>query len=141
LFASAPKLFPAIATPDRLRRGLEFMVRYYHANGVTVGCEPGGLYSKQLQDAVNAVLSRPETPFRFYFIPDGKSIYAMFPDTAVSEGEKTLGWGSGRTVMVPKQIKLFADGAVSSQLMQMRDPYLDGHHGEWIMDPEAFAKA
>ncbi len=141
LFASAPKLLPAIATPDRLRRGLEFMARYYHANGVTVGCEPGGIYSKQLQDAVNTVLSRPETPFRFYFIPDGKSIYAMFPDSAVSEAEKTLSWGSGMTVMVPKQIKLFADGAVYSQLMQLRDPYLDGHHGEWIMDPAVFAKA
>ncbi len=26
----APKLLPAIATPDRLQRGLEFMVEYYH---------------------------------------------------------------------------------------------------------------
>lgn len=73
MFGVIPNLLPAIATPDRLRRGLEFVVRYYHANGVTLGCEPGGLFSKQLQDAQNAVLSRPDSPFRFYFIPDGKS--------------------------------------------------------------------
>ncbi len=69
MFGVIPKLLPAIATPDRLRRGLEFVVGYYHANGVTLGCEPGGLFSKQLQDAQNAVLSKPDSPFRFYFIP------------------------------------------------------------------------
>lgn len=141
MFAVSTKLLPFIATPERLRAGLEFTVKYYHANGITLGCEPGGLYSKQLQEAQNAVLSKPETPFRYYFIPDGKSIYEMFPDTAISETEKTLTWGQGMTGMVPKQIKLFADGAIYSQLMQLREPYLDGHHGEWIMNPDIFAKA
>jgi len=141
IFAVAPKFLPAVAANDRLRRGLEFITKYYHANGVTIACEPGGLHAKKLQDAVNAVLSRPETPFRFYFIPDGKAIYETFADNAVSEAEKTLSWGHGMTVMMPKAIKLFADGAVFSQLMQLREPYLDGHHGEWIMSPEPFAKA
>ena len=36
----------------------------------------------------------------------------------------------------PRQIKLFADGAIISQLMQMKDGYLDGHHGEWIDAPD-----
>jgi hypothetical protein len=79
----------------------------------------GGLYSKQLQDAQNAVLSDPETPFRYYFIPDGKSIHSMFPDTTITGPEKTLSWGKGMTSKIPKQIKLFADGAIYSQLMQM----------------------
>jgi hypothetical protein len=35
-----------------------------------------------------------------------------------------------------KQIKFFADGAIISQLMQMKDGYLDGHKGEWIMPPD-----
>ena len=141
VFAIAPKLLPLIATPARLQAGLEFTEQYYHANGVTLGSEPGGLYSPKLQDAQNAVLSDPATPFRYYFIPDGKSIYAMFPDTAVTETEKTLGWGRGMTSIMPKHIKLFADGAVYSQLMQLREPYLDGHQGEWIMPPQDFAKA
>jgi predicted amidohydrolase YtcJ len=42
---------------------------------------------------------------------------------------------------LPNQIKLFADGAIYSQLMQTREPYLDGRHGEWIMQPEEFANA
>lgn len=141
MFAVLPRLLPAIATPDRLRRGLEFVVRYYHSSGVTAGCEPGGLYSRELQDALNAVLSRPNVPFRFYFIPDGKSIFTAFPNSAVSETEKVMGWGEGMTAMMPRTIKLFADGAIYSQAMQLREPYLDGHNGEWIMPPEDFAKA
>ena len=141
MFGVIPKLLPAIATPDRLRRGLEFVVRYYHANGVTLGCEPGGLFSKQLQDAQNAVLSRADSPFRFYFIPDGKSISAAFPESMVSETEKVLGWGEGMTAMIPGAIKLFADGAIYSLAMRVREPYLGGGTGEWIMDPEAFARA
>jgi predicted amidohydrolase YtcJ len=141
MFGVMPKLLPAIATPDRLRRGLEFVVGYYHANGVTLGCEPGGLFSKPLQDAQNAVLSRPDSPFRFLFIPDGKSIVAAFPDTAVSETEKVLGWGEGMTAMVPRAIKLFADGAIYSLAMQLRDPYIGEGHGEWIMQPDVFARA
>jgi predicted amidohydrolase YtcJ len=38
-------------------------------------------------------------------------------------------------------VKLFADGAFFSQLMQMQDGYLDGHHGEWLMAPERLAEA
>ena len=141
IFAVAPKLLPAIATPDRLRQGLEFMVEYYHTNGVTLGCEPGGLYSKKLQDAENAVLSNPKNPFRFYFIPDGKSLIAMYPETTIAETEKVLTWGEGMTSMMPNQIKLFADGAIYSLAMQLREPYLDGHEGAWLMDPDVFAKA
>ena len=141
MFAVVPKVFRLIATPERLRSGLEFVAQYYHANGVTVGCEPGGLYSKQLQDAQNAVLSRPQSPLRFYFIPDGKSINAAFPDTTISETEKVLSWGEGMTVMMPKAVKLFADGAIYSLAMQLRDPPVGDYHGEWIMPPKDFARA
>ncbi len=141
MFAIVPRLLPVIATPERFRAGLELTERYYHANGVTLGSEPGGLYSRKLQAAQNAVLSDPDTPFRYYFIPDGKSIHAMFPDTAISETEKTLDWGEGMTSIMPGQIKLFADGAIYSQLMQLREPYLDDHQGEWIMPPDDFAEA
>jgi predicted amidohydrolase YtcJ len=45
------------------------------------------------------------------------------------------------TAMMLKQIKLFADGAIYSLAMQVREPYLDGHEGAWLMDPDVFAKA
>jgi predicted amidohydrolase YtcJ len=49
-----------------------------------------------------------------------------------------LNWGKGRTWYIPGQVKLFTDGAIYSQLMQMKDGYTDGHHGAWIVDPPAF---
>jgi predicted amidohydrolase YtcJ len=141
LFGVIGLLAPAVATPERIQGGLEFMVDYFHANGVTLGCEPGGLLSKPMQDAQNGVLSNLSNPFRFYFIPDGKSLIVAHPDNAIAETEKVLDWGEGMTAMVPGQVKLFADGAIYSQAMQVREPYTDGHEGEWMMDLDVFAKA
>ena len=140
-FAVLPLTVPAIASPERLRRGLEFVKHYYHANGVTLGCEPGGIMSKKAQDAQNTVLSDSSSPFRFYFIADGKSIAATFPgDKVREETERLLSWGQGMTAYLPKQVKLFADGAIFSQAMQVTGGYKDGHKGEWMMDPDFFAR-
>ncbi len=140
-FAVLPLTVKDFASPARLKAGLEFVRGYYHANGVTLGCEPGGLLSKMAQDAQNAVLSDASSPFRFYFIADGKSITAIHPDDKVpSETEKLLTWGRGMTAYVPKQVKLFADGAIFSQAMQVSEGYLDGHKGEWMMDLDLFAR-
>jgi predicted amidohydrolase YtcJ len=141
-FAVMPKTAAALASPARLRAGLEFVKSYYHANGVTLGCEPGGIASKTAQDAQNAVLSDSSSPFRFYFIPDGKSITGAFPDDKVAEeSEKFLSWGQGMTAYLPMQVKLFADGAIFSQAMQVTRGYSDGHTGEWMMDPDLFARS
>jgi predicted amidohydrolase YtcJ len=138
------KVAPALASPERLRQGLEFTVGYYHRQGITTAAEPGGFYSKPLQDAINAVYSPDSVPFNHYFIPDGKSFAAMHPNDAaaqVAEAQKPLAWGSGRARWLPKQVKLLTDGAIYSQLMQMKDGYTDGHHGAWIMDPDVFSFA
>jgi predicted amidohydrolase YtcJ len=135
------RLSPAVATPERLRKGLEFTVDYYHRNGITTCCEPGGFYSKTLQDAINAVYSADATPFNHYFIGDGKTFAATErddPASMIAMAEAVLDWGEGRTRYLPKQIKFLTDGAIYSQLMQMRDGYTDGHEGAWIMDPDVF---
>jgi predicted amidohydrolase YtcJ len=135
------KLAPEFATPESFRSGLEFTKTYYHRSGITLACEPGGFLSKPMQDAINAVYSDDATPFNQCFIGDGKSFYALKPNDATSllaETRKVEGWGKGRTWFIPNQVKLFTDGAIYSQLMQMKDGYTDGHHGAWIVDPPAF---
>ena len=140
-FAVMPLIASAIASPERVRSGLEFVKTYFHANGVTLGCEPGGIASKAMQDVQNAVLSDSSSPFRYYFIVDGKSITGAYPDNKVAEeSEKLLTWGQGMTAYLPKQVKLFADGAIFSQAMQVNGGYTDGHKGEWMMDPDFFAR-
>jgi predicted amidohydrolase YtcJ len=46
-----------------------------------------------------------------------------------------LRWSSDR-IRIPRHAKYYADGAIFSQLMQMSEPYLDGHRGEWMMTPD-----
>jgi len=136
------RLAPEFATPASFRRGLEYTKTYYHANGITLACEPGGFFSKPLQDAINAVYSADDTPFNHCFIADGKSFVARNPNDAaamIRDSEQVLAWGKGRTWYLPKQVKFFTDGAIYSQLMMMKEGYTDGHHGAWIMDPLVFA--
>lgn len=142
MFALLPKIAGVVASPTRMRRGLEFVKRYYHAAGVTLGSEPGGVASRKAQDAQNAVLGDPSTPFRWYYIADGKSVTAAVPDQRVAaETEKFLDWGRGMTAYLPRQVKLFADGAVFSLAMQLTEGYADGHDGEWMMEPAFFARS
>jgi len=144
MFAVIGKLAPYLATAEQFRTGLEFTERYYHQNGITLACEPGGFRSKAVQEATNAVYSDDDTPFNHCFIADGKSVAETVPDDAnalLAATDEVLDWGRGRTWYLPKQVKLFSDGAIYSQLMQMKDGYTDGHHGAWIMDPPLFSYA
>jgi hypothetical protein len=138
------KLAPILASPAQFKGGLEFTETYYHRAGITVACEPGGFFSKPMQDAINGVYSDDATPFNHYFIADGKSFAARNPQDAkalVKDTEQVLSWGQGRTQYLPKQVKLLTDGAIYSQLMMMKDGYTDRHHGAWIMDPPVFSYA
>jgi hypothetical protein len=142
-FAVGPKVAGVIATPEKLLAGLEIMREYMHAKGITYGCEPGGILVKPLQDAVNSVMSSDAMPFSWSFIADGKTLCDKYKDDqqVLDEAAKLDSWYNGRTSLGPKQVKLFSDGAIYSQLMQVRDPYLDQHHGEWMTDLDVFQRA
>ncbi|MBE9640556.1 amidohydrolase [Salipiger mangrovisoli] len=142
-FAVMPNIASLAASPERLRAGLELSRDYMHSKGITFGNEPGGILAKPVQDAVNAVFSSPDMPFRWSFIVDAKSLVVRYPDDAevIARSEELASWYGGMTSLAPKQAKLFSDGAIYSQLMQVREPYLDAHHGEWMMDRELFERA
>jgi len=141
-FAVAPKLVPYVLTDERLREGLIITKEYLQKNGVTTSAEPGGIVSKKVQVLANEIIGGEDAPFRFYYIADGKTMAQLHSETGdiIEKTEEFLTWGTPTSYFLPKQVKLFADGAVFSQLMQMREGYLDGHQGEWIMDPEVFSK-
>lgn len=143
LFAVLPHIASFAASPQRVRAGLELTRDYMHAKGITIGNEPGGILSKPVQDGVNAVFSSPSMPFRWSFMVDAKSMVASYPDDqqVIAQSQKLASWYGGMTSLAPMQAKLFADGAIYSQLMQVRQAYLDGHKGEWMMDEPAFERA
>jgi predicted amidohydrolase YtcJ len=143
MFAVPPKVASFAASPERLRAGLELSRDYMHSKRITIGNEPGGILSKPVQDGVNAVFASPDMPFRWAFMVDGKSMVAASADDqqVIAETGKLASWYGGMTSLAPRQAKLFADGAISSQAMQVREPYLDGHKGEWMMDEDVFNRS
>ena len=151
--ALMPLIVPLLMTPDRLSRGLRQMVRYLHQNGVTAFNEPGAILAPGAWARYEQILGDDDTPFFSFFLTDGRGpaelgmSHAATLDRAVRQYEMAPDTSSAasRLAFFPQQAKLFADGAIISQLMQMRDPYLDrdgypnpDHHGEWIMPPDMF---
>lgn len=141
-----PKISSSFLTLDRLVFGLEQLVTYLHQNGVTAFNEPGVSLMPGLWDLYQAILGRDETPFFSYFLVDARSQYerGVALDDALEDSASQIALApEGKVSFFADQVKLFADGAIISQLMQMRDPYLDhaghpdpSHHGEWLMTPD-----
>ncbi len=134
-------MLKVVATPERVAFGLKQMVAYEQANGVTAYNEPGALYTPDMWKLSEQILGAPVTPMYSTFLADGRGIPDRVGlDKALDATEEQIAAapeGAGKKLMFfTKQIKLFADGAIISQLMQMKDGYLDGHKGEWIMVPE-----
>ena len=133
------RLLRVFATPERMTFGLNQMVAYLHQNGVTAYCEPGALFTPDIWKLYERILGARETPFYSFFIVDGRSQVdaglGLAESLAATEKEVASA-PEGKVSFFPRQIKLFADGAIISQLMQMKAGYTDGHQGVWMMTPE-----
>ena len=142
IFPILPLIGPSLATEERLKEGLNLTKNYLAKNGITTSAEPGGVVSKPVQELENKIIGGKDAPFRFYYIPDGKTMIQLYVDNGqmIEKTEEFNSWGTETSYFLPKQVKLFADGAVFSQLMQMKDGYTDGHKGEWMIDPKLFSK-
>jgi hypothetical protein len=92
MFSMLPKIGAAIASPERIQAGLKFVRKSYHANGVTLDAEPGGLMSKPLQDAQNAVLGDPSSPFPFAFSRP-EQVAQIKRLEAIVSSNPWFGWG------------------------------------------------
>ncbi|MCT4588844.1 MAG: amidohydrolase [Carboxylicivirga sp.] len=145
VFMVMERVFPLIGSPEQFEKGLIRTREYVHAGGITAAADPGVQLNDAMLNQMISVLEDGPMPFDYYLIPAGNSIYDMNgkdADLAVRKAKELVARNQSKHVKwVPDQIKLFTDGAIYSQLMQMKDGYLDGHHGEWIQKPEDFAKS
>ena len=139
LIAVMPKVMQYIAAPQRIIKGLQITEKYVQQNGITLIANPGSMYDQKIQQAKNYVFGDEDTPFKSLYIP---SALYMLEHTDISnlleETEKHLSWGQGKVEFLPNHIKLFTDGAMYSQNMVLRDGYLDGHQGAWLMENDIF---
>jgi predicted amidohydrolase YtcJ len=134
-----PKIMQYLAAPQRIMQGFAVTEQYLKEQGVTLIANPGAMYNKDIQSVKNYVLGDEATPFRSLFIPSALYMLEHFEiSELLNETEALLSWGSGKVQYLPKQIKLFTDGAMYSQNMVLRDGYLDGHQGVWLMEAQVF---
>ncbi len=134
--------------PARLKLGLEMLRELVHRGGITTMADmAAGLMTGSVENdlaLMRTALDNDQTPFRTLLVPEGAgaAVAAGSNAAALLQIEALADTGSTRLLHARKQVKLLADGAFFSQLMQMGPPgYIDGHHGEWLMEPDALLAA
>ena len=139
------KLNPIIMSPEWIDTGLARLKRLTHFGGhTTVGDLAVGLFDVDLEwEAAQRVLEGPDTRFRVLCVPHAQRMAAV-------QGGHQQGLAAVRELSAKNtarfrfgnKIKLFTDGAFFSQLALLQEPgYIDGHLGEWLMQPEEYEEA
>ncbi len=144
--ALVPKMASILLEPKSYLKGLSTMSDLLRQNGITTVAEPG-FPSSDFDGELTLLLKEMENnpPYDVYLIPNGTQLYGMKGGNesamAFMETLDTVKFYNRSNVkFLPKQVKLFSDGAIYSQLMQMKDGYTDGHHGEWMTPLDLFAE-
>lgn len=142
-YLASTLLDPTSADPGHLKTR-----DYLNFNGVTTVADmnTGGTNYELEMAALKRNFDTPDSPVRVRLTPDvyKLSLSLKSPEAAM----KLVGQlkaGNTRNLVFNNGVKLFADGAMFSQAMQLNTPgYVDGHRGEWITPPgalEQFARS
>ncbi len=136
---------PMILAPEPYLHGLHLAREVIHQGGITTVSDGAfGMVDLEMEWAMlRAAWETDHTPFRSILLPDGMtSGRKLGNDKAMALIEKLPERNTPHLIFPRKAVKLFADGAFYSQLMQMGEPgYIDGHKGEWLMRPEELEAA
>ncbi|AAN53027.1 amidohydrolase [Shewanella oneidensis] len=138
-FMSSFLLDPNAADPGYLKTR-----DYLTYNGVTTVADmnTGGTNWELEISALKRNLDTPESPIRVRLTPDVMKLAAALksPEAAMTLVNQMKQHNTDNLVF-NGGIKLFADGAMFSQAMQINAPgYIDGHKGEWITQPSSFVE-
>jgi predicted amidohydrolase YtcJ len=133
-------LAPAAADP-----GFRKTRDYLNYNGITTVADmnTGGTDLALEMSALQRNLDTPDSPVRVRLTPDVYKLgLALKSPEAAMKLVGELKAKNTRHLIFNNGIKLFADGAMFSQAMQLGEPgYIDGHKGEWITQPGPFLDA
>ncbi|WP_313297263.1 amidohydrolase [Diaphorobacter sp.] len=152
----ANRLMPYLMRPEWYHRGLNITADLMQQGGVTTAGDLvfGAVNPDFELAALDACIAKPGRPLRIVNVCEARGFShravghsapptpTECPDFAAGlEAINAVQSRGSRHVIFSKAVKLFADGAMFSQLMQMKPPgYIDGHHGEWLMSPEVLAE-
>jgi len=142
--ALVPKIGPQLLNPNTYKDGLSKMTQLMLRNGVTTIAEPG-FPSSDFDMEYNLLKSEMDKnpPYDVYLVPNGTQLYGMHGNSnekAMEAMEKLPSqYNTENITFLPKQVKLFSDGAIYSLAMQMKEPYLsDEFKGQWMTPLDLF---
>ena len=140
--ALVPKIAPQLLNPERYKKGLVDMSTIIQKNGVTTVAEqgfPASNFSMEYAMLKQEMAKNP--PYDVYNVFNGTQLYGVHGNS----NEKAYDWieqagqyDTSNIFMLPKQVKLYADGAIYSLAMQMKDGYSEGFKGQWMTPPTLF---
>ena len=138
--ALVPRMASNLLDLKRYLQGLSIMSQLVVQNGITTIAEPGFPSANfEAEYALLKIEMDKLPPYSVYLIPNGTQLYRMKGGNEQTLAfTKTLDgkYNTDNIKFLPNQIKIFSDGAIYSQLMQMQDGYTDGHAGEWMTPPD-----
>ena len=149
------RLMPYLLRREWYHEGLRRMAALMQMGGITTAGDMlfGSINPEYEVAALQEVLEQGGAPLRVVNVFDSRGFSNRARGiTAMGPPDQPIDFAAGLQAMqawlergtekvwFSKAAKFFADGAMFSQLMQMRAPgYADGHHGEWLMAPQVLS--
>ena len=140
--ALVPRIAPWLLNPERYKKGLEDMTTLVRKNGVTTIAEqgfPASNFKMEYGMLKQEMAKKP--PYDVYNVLNGTQLYGVHNNSnqeAWEWMESSQKYNTQNILMLPKQVKLYADGAIYSLAMQMKDGYSDGFKGQWMTPLKLF---
>ena len=140
--ALVPRIAPQLLNPVRYKKGLRDMTTLVEKNGVTTIAEQGFPASSFEMEYPLLKQEMDKNPsYEVYNVLNGTQLYGAHGKS----NEKAEAWMAAapqydtqNIKMLPKEVKLYADGAIYSLAMQMKEGYSDGFKGQWMTPLELF---
>jgi len=127
---------------ERYRLGMERLIQVMRFGGHTaIGDMAVGLFDLEKEiEMTYKVMGDESIPFRMMMVPSPFVLLATEGNAdKACEVISELSKHNTDKIQFRDHVKMFADGAMFSQLAMLKEPgYIDGHHGEWMMPPETF---
>jgi len=140
--ALVPRIAPYLLNPDNYKKGLRDMSTLITKNGVTTVAEQGFPESnfKMEYTMLKAEMDK-NPPYDVYNVLNGTQLYnanGQSNENAYKWMEAASQYDTQNIFMLPKEVKLYADGAIYSLAMQMKGGYSDGFKGQWMTPLKLF---
>jgi len=142
--ALAPKIAPFMLNPVKYKKGLADMTKLMEKNGITTIAEPGfpNVDFDMEYNLLKGEMDKKPS-YEIYNILNAGALTAVKGsiEKATEFMESTPAkYNTDNIKILPKQVKLFADGAIYSLAMQMKEGYTDGFKGQWMTPVDTFKK-